>query len=113
MDFSLSPEIEDYRLRVRAFVEKHVLPLEAQPAAFDEHENIREDVVAQVRALAKAEGLWAFQMPKERGGQGIGVVGMAACYEEAARSPFGPVMVASACARMIPGSASSPPQLPE
>jgi acyl-CoA dehydrogenase len=92
MDFSLSPEIEDYRLRVRAFVEKNVLPLETQKEVFDEHENIREDVVAKVRAQAKAECLWAFQMPKSRGGQGIGVVGMAACYEEAARSPFGPVI---------------------
>ncbi len=92
MDFSLSPEVEDYRLRVRAFVEQHVLPLEKQPEVFDAHENIREGVVARVRARARAEGLWAFQMPKARGGQGLGVVGMAACYEEAARSPFGPVM---------------------
>ena len=92
MDFSLSPEIDDYRRRVRAFVETQVLPLEKQPEAFDAHENIREELVALVRAKARAEGLWAFQMPKSRGGQGIGVVGMAACYEEAARSPFGPVM---------------------
>ncbi|RKH67823.1 acyl-CoA dehydrogenase, partial [Corallococcus llansteffanensis] len=60
MDFSLSPEIEDYRLRVRAFVEQHVLPLETQPDAFDAHENLREEVVARVRARARAEGLWAF-----------------------------------------------------
>ena len=92
MDFSLSPEIEDYRLRVRAFVQTHVLPLEQNKAAFDAHENIKESVVAEVRALAKAQGLWAFQMPTEYGGAGLGVVGMAAVYEEAARSPFGPVM---------------------
>jgi len=92
MDFSLSPEIEDYRLRVRAFVEAHVLPLEQNPAAFDAHENIRESVVAEVRALARAQGLWAFQMPTQYGGAGLGVMGMAAVYEEAARSPFGPVM---------------------
>ncbi len=92
MDFSLSPEINDYRLRVRAFVEQHVIPLEKDPTAFDAHENIQESRVAEIRALAKAEGLWAFQMPKERGGAGLGVMGMAAVYEEAARSPFGPVM---------------------
>ena len=56
MDFTLSPEIEDYRLRVRAFIETHVRPLESQPAVFDEHENIREDIVAQVRAQARACG---------------------------------------------------------
>lgn len=92
MDFSLSPEINDYRLRVRAFVEQHVMPLEKDLTAFDAHENIHESRVAEIRALAKAQGLWAFQMPKERGGAGLGVMGMAAVYEEAARSPFGPVM---------------------
>ena len=30
-------------------------------------------------------------MPKERGGQGLGMVGLAACYEEMGRSIFGPV----------------------
>jgi acyl-CoA dehydrogenase len=92
MDFTLPPRVEEHRLRVRAFVEKNVLPLEADKANFDEHENIREEVVQRVRAIAKAEGLWAFQMPASRGGAELGAVGMAACYEEAARSPFGPAM---------------------
>ena len=51
-------------------------------AAFDAHENIQESRVAEIRALAKAEGLWAFQMPKERGGAGLGVMGMAACMKK-------------------------------
>ncbi|MFZ5724400.1 MAG: acyl-CoA dehydrogenase family protein [Pseudomonadota bacterium] len=92
MDFTLPAHIEDYRLRVRAFVEREVLPLENDKSNFDEHENIREDVVAKVRAKARAAGLWGFQLPKSRGGAELGVVGMAALYEEAARSPFGPVM---------------------
>lgn len=92
MDFTLPPQVEQTRLKVRAFVEQHVLPLEQDKANFDEHENIREDVVARVRELAKAQGLWGFQLPKSRGGSEMGVVGMAALYEEAARSPFGPVM---------------------
>ena len=41
---------------------------------------------------AKAAGLWAFQMPVSRGGLGQNHVGMAVLYEEAARSPFGPVV---------------------
>ena len=45
MDFTLSPEIEDVRLRTRRFVEEHVLPLETDPANYDEHENIRLDVL--------------------------------------------------------------------
>jgi acyl-CoA dehydrogenase len=92
MDFTLPPHVEDYRRRVRAFVEEHVLPLERDATAFDQHENLQEPVVQRVRALAKAEGLWAFQLPKSLGGAELGVVGMAVCYEEAARSPFGPVI---------------------
>jgi acyl-CoA dehydrogenase len=44
----------------------------------------------QLRDIAKQQGLWALQMPKERGGQGLPVGGMAACYEEMNRSIFGP-----------------------
>jgi hypothetical protein len=39
-DFTLPPEIEDLRLRVRAFVDDHVLPLEKDPQNFSDHENI-------------------------------------------------------------------------
>ena len=91
MDFTLLPHIEDYRKRYRAFVAEHLLPLEQDPDAYDDHENIRLDVLETMRARAKAAGLWAPQMPKERGGQGLSVVGMAACYEEANYSIFGPV----------------------
>jgi acyl-CoA dehydrogenase len=91
MDFTLSPEIEDYRLRVRAFVAEHIRPLENDRANMDEHENIREDVLAPVREKARQAGLWALQMPRDRGGQGLPIVGMAACYEEMGRSIFGPV----------------------
>jgi acyl-CoA dehydrogenase len=91
MDFTLTPEIEDLRLRVRAFVEQQVLPLEAKREAYDEHENIREDVLAAVRTRAKAEGLWAPQSPKEFGGMALPIVAWAVMYEEAARSIFGPL----------------------
>ena len=91
MDFTLPQEIETTRLQVRDFVEKEVIPLESDKANFDAHENLKESVVAAVREKAKAQGLWGFQLPKERGGRDLGIVGMAALYEEAARSPFGPV----------------------
>jgi acyl-CoA dehydrogenase len=91
MDFSLAPEIEAIRARVRSFVETHVLPLEGDRDNYDEGENIRLDRLSLLRERARAEGLWAFQMPVERGGQGLPIVGMAACYEEASRSIFGPV----------------------
>ena len=92
MDFALPPEIEDLRQRIRAFVAAEILPLESDPAAYDEHENIRLDLLEELRAKAKAQGLWALQMPVERGGQGLKVAGMAACYEEMGQSIFGPVV---------------------
>jgi acyl-CoA dehydrogenase len=92
MDFTLPPQIEDYRKRYRAFVAEHLLPLESDPRSFDDHENIGLDVLEKMRVKAKAAGLWAPQMPKERGGLGFNVVGMAACYEEMNYSIFGPVV---------------------
>ena len=93
MDFTLAPEIEDLRLRVRAFVEEHVLPLEADPQNFSEHENIPEDRLAKVREKARKAGLWAPQSPKEYGGMDLPMVAWAAIYEEAARSIFGPLAI--------------------
>lgn len=93
MDFTLSPEIEDIRLRVRAFIEEHVLPLESDPVNFSEHENIPEARLEPVRAKAKAAGLWAPQSPKEFGGMDLPIIAWPAIYEEAARSIFGPLAI--------------------
>ena len=92
MDFTLSPATEDIRKRIRAFVEHHLLALEADPESFDEHQNINQDLLGKMREKAKSEGLWALAMPTERGGQGLDTVSMAVCYEEMNRSIFGPVV---------------------
>ncbi len=92
MDFSLSPEIDALRRRYRAFVDAHVIPLEGDPANYDEHENIRLDLLATLRDKAKAEGLWAPQMPAQHGGLGLPVSAWAVCYEEMGRSIFGPAI---------------------
>ena len=89
MDFTLPPEFEDIRKRTRAFVDEHVLPLEADRKNWDAHENIRLDVLAGVQAKAKKAGLWAPQSPKDYGGMGLPMVAWAAMYEEAGRSIFG------------------------
>lgn len=96
MDFRLSPEVERLRGEIRAFVAEEILPLEAERANYDEHENIRLDLLTELRAKAKAAGLWALQMQRERGGGGLSVAGMAVCYEEMGRSIFGPVCFNSA-----------------
>jgi len=91
MDFKLPPELEDYRQRVRRFVDRTILPLESDPASYGPEENIALPLLDEIREKVRAAGLWALQMPKERGGQALPVVGLAACYEEMNRSIFGPV----------------------
>lgn len=90
MDFKISPELEDLRLRTRAFVDEHVIPLESDTANYDEYENIRLDVLEGVRVKARKVGLWAPQSPKEFGGMGLPITSWAVMYEEANRSIFGP-----------------------
>ncbi|MFA5120936.1 acyl-CoA dehydrogenase family protein [Zavarzinia sp.] len=96
MDFTLPAREEDFRARIARFVEEEILPAEADRANFDAHENINAEALALLRAKARAEGLWCLQLRPETGGQGLGKVGMAACYEEMNRSIFGPVVFNSA-----------------
>lgn len=91
MDFTLSSEIESLRLKVRKFVEENILPLEADRTNYDAHENIRLEILNPLREMARANGLWAPQMPRERGGLGLPMVGWCAFYEESNRSIFGPL----------------------
>jgi acyl-CoA dehydrogenase len=90
MDFALPADVEDLRRRVAAFVAERIIPLEADRANYDEHDNIRLDVLERVRAEVKKHGMWAPQVPKALGGLGLSVVGRAACYEEMNASIFGP-----------------------
>ena len=92
MDFTLSEETEDIRQKISEFIETRVIPIEFDNEFLDEHEMISEPVLKPLRLQAKELGLWALQMPKELGGQGLSVVEMATCYEEMSRSPFGPVI---------------------
>ena len=96
MDFKLDSSTDSLRLRLRKFVDDELIPLEARPDAYDAHENINEDTLTKYRAKAREAGLWALQMPVARGGQGLSITAMAACYEEMNRSRFGPVVFNSA-----------------
>ena len=96
MDFRIPAAIDDYRRRIAAFVEAEILPVEADRANWDAHGNIAAEPLERLRRKARAEGLWCLQLKKETGGQGLGKVGMAVCYEAMNRSIFGPVVFNSA-----------------
>jgi acyl-CoA dehydrogenase len=88
IDFSLTPELEELRIRVRAFITDVVAPAEA---ALDEGD--REAYVRQLIELRKAAhdaGLWLPHMPPEWGGMGLTHVEMAMVQAEAAKSYYGP-----------------------
>jgi acyl-CoA dehydrogenase len=91
MNFALDPELVRLQSRTRDFVNAFVMPVEADRSAWDEHENIRLDRLAGLRAKAQAAGLWAPQTPRELGGMGLSRLAMAVMYQEANRSLFGPV----------------------
>lgn len=96
MDFTLSRAAQDFCTRIRQFVDAELIPLEADPQSYDAHENLDPARLRTLRAKARAQNLWCLQMPRERGGQGLSMVDMAACYEEMNRSIFGPVVFNSA-----------------
>src|SRR5437016_1784855 len=96
IDYTLDPRVEALRRSITEFVAKELLPIEAEPSTYDEHDNIRIELLDALRAKAKQAGLWALQMPNERGGHGLPVVGLAACYEAMNYSIFGPVVFNSA-----------------
>lgn len=96
MDFTIPPELEEVRGAIAGFVAQEILPLEADPASYDDHENIRIDLLNTLRAKAQAKGLWCLQLAPENGGRGLSRVGMALCYEEMNRSIFGPAVFNSA-----------------
>jgi acyl-CoA dehydrogenase len=91
MDFDLAPEVEELRLRARAFVEEHVLPLESDPENFSDHENIPLQRLAPLQEKARKAGLWSPQSPREFGGMALPITAWAVLYEEAQRSLFGAV----------------------
>src|SRR4051812_50208888 len=84
------PDLESLRRRVAELVETRIMPLEADRANYDEHENIRLDVLEEVRGAVKQAGLWAPQMPRYRGGLGQTIAGMAGFFQGEGRPLFRP-----------------------
>lgn len=91
IDFTLGPELEDLRLRVRDFIQQVVKPGEEQigdPDHIERADYIR--ILLQMRSEAKAAGLWLPHMPVEWGGMGLGHVQLAMVQAEAAKTYYGP-----------------------
>jgi alkylation response protein AidB-like acyl-CoA dehydrogenase len=79
-------DVEALRAPYRAFLEEHVYPNEQR---LDEEDDAAAQLVAELRARAKAEGLWAPHVPPEAGGTGRGFLAYAHLNEEIGRSHWG------------------------
>ena len=86
MDFSVSPQTQDLIGKFRAFVKSEVMPLEAR---MSEPWAALGPALRELRAKAKAAGLWAPQLSRELGGLELPLEEFALVSEELGRSPLG------------------------
>jgi acyl-CoA dehydrogenase len=91
MDFELPEEIRLLKETVHKFVDRELIPIEM--TAMD-GPDLKPDVRAALEAKARELGLWLLDVPEDYGGQGLGLLAMAAVWEELARTialpPRGP-----------------------
>jgi acyl-CoA dehydrogenase len=92
IDFTLAPEHEEIRTRVRDFIQGTVIPAVTRPDN-EELALSRSEYLATIldlRKQAKALGLWLPHMPVEWGGMGLGHVELAMVQAEAGKTRIGP-----------------------
>jgi acyl-CoA dehydrogenase len=91
MEFELSPRTVELRDRIRAFMDEHVYPVEAEVLrAIDDEVKpgvAYPEILVDIRERAHSEGLWNLFMPDERFGPGLLNWEYAALCEEMGRSP--------------------------
>ncbi len=89
MDFAYSKTCQEYLGRVRAFMDAHVYPNERtyheQLAAFGENRWQVLPVIEELKAKAKAEGLWNLFLPDSDQGAGLSNADYAPLAEEMGR----------------------------
>jgi acyl-CoA dehydrogenase len=94
IDFTLAPEHEEIRSKVRNFVDNVIKPAMEPFGHRDEMEpEMRNAYIAaliELRRQAQEQGLWLPHMPKDVGGLGLGHVALAMVQAEAAKTRVGP-----------------------
>ena len=83
MEFDLSPELLDLRVRARAFVDREIIPNERE---LSRHYQLPADVRAGLEAAARDAGLWNINTPAEFGGPGYGLLARTMIWEGLGRT---------------------------
>ena len=92
MDYGLTDEVGELRSRMRRFIDGEVIPRE--PDLLDRDGGGRA-AIDELKASAKAQGLWALGHPREIGGGGLPFMPFVYLNEVIGRSEFGQVAVGS------------------
>jgi acyl-CoA dehydrogenase len=88
IDFGVDKDIAKLRQRVRDFIDTQVIPYET---ALKGQHGLPDEVRATLQGAAREAALFAPHMPAEYGGLGLDTRGQAVIFEEAGRSPLGPI----------------------
>lgn len=86
MDFTIPPELEQFRATVRRFVDTELIPLEDLA---EENDGLPDEIVRDLRKKAVAMGLNAISMPEEFGGGGLGTLAHVLVTEQLSRAAPG------------------------
>ena len=81
VDFEIPADAQEARRRVAAFIDEDVLPTEAEVGTRPYF-----DIVKELQAKARAQGLWCPFVPAEWGGMGLGHLANALVQIEVGRS---------------------------
>ena len=75
MDFSMGPTVTELRDRIRSFMEENLYPVEAEAMqALDDEVEAGvpyPEILVEIRAKAREEGLWNLFLPDEEHGAGL------------------------------------------
>ena len=91
-DRGQSVEVIEFKERFRKFINKEVIP--AEPI-LDEESDRSTEVMAELKASAKRQGLWALGHPEEIGGGGLPFMAFVYMNEVIGRSHYGQMAVGS------------------
>jgi len=92
MEFAYSPQTEEWRQRLGAFMDERVYPAEPvyreQMDAVDHDPSVTPPVIEDLKVEAATRGLWNMFLPDDNWGAGLSVLEYAPLAEMTGRSPW-------------------------
>src|SRR5262245_953783 len=83
VEIELPDELRMLRDMVRRFVDEELIPIEGKSL---DGQRLKPEIEARLTARCKELGLWQIDVPKELGGQGLGVLGRSIVWAELGRT---------------------------